>query len=278
MAAATLSESMPPAIGMIARRSADCLPARRQPVPLRAEHQRQPVHPGDRLLDGDGVVGQGERHRGEAALAQPREGVVPVRQPRPRQREHRAHRDLDRPAVERVGAARGQQDGVEAERRARPEDRPDVGVVDDLLQHQDGPGLCEHVVQRRERAALERGQRPAVHVEAGHLLGQLLGHHVAGRLRGREHVGQAVEPARRHEEGAGPVAGLDRAPHHLLPLGQEQPVLGLEVLAELDVAQVAVVGQPRVVGRPDLDQLSHAGRVVWGSARAGPPPRRHRPR
>jgi hypothetical protein len=57
------------------------------------------------------------------------------------------------------------------------------------------------------------------------------------------------------------MAGLDRAAYHLLPLGQEQPVLGLEVLAELDVAQVAVVGQPRVVGRADLDQLSHGAQT-----------------
>ena len=34
------------------------LPARRESVPLRAQHQRQPVHPGHGLLDGDGVVGQ----------------------------------------------------------------------------------------------------------------------------------------------------------------------------------------------------------------------------
>ena len=51
--------------------------------------------------------------------------------------------------------------------------------------------------------------------------------------------------AMRKERGG---AGLDRAAYDLLALGEEQPVLGLEVLAQLDVAQVAVVGQPRVVG------------------------------
>ena len=61
------------------------LPARRETVPLRAQHQRQPVHAGDGLLDGDGVVGQGERDRGEAALGEAGQRVVPVRQPRPRQ-------------------------------------------------------------------------------------------------------------------------------------------------------------------------------------------------
>ena len=52
------------------------------------------------------------------------------------QGEDRAHGDLDRAAVERVGAARRQQDGVEPERRTAAEDRADVGVVDDVLEHQ----------------------------------------------------------------------------------------------------------------------------------------------
>ena len=190
MAAATLSESMPrghrddrAAVGRL-------LPARREPVPLRAQHQRQPVDPGHGLLDRDGVVGQGQRHRGEAAAAQRRERVVPVRQPGPRQREHRAHRDLDRPAVERVGAARRQQHGVEAERGAASgrSRRRWCG-----RRSPPAPGPTARPRARRprvgQRPAFQRGQRAAVHVEAGDLLGQRLGHHVAGRV--------ASSPARR---------------------------------------------------------------------------------
>ena len=81
--------------------------------------------------------------------------------------------------------------------------------------------------------------------------------HVAGGVGGGEHVGQPIEPARRHQERAHREAALDRAADDLLALGEEQPVLGLEVLAQLDVAQVAVVGEPGIVGRRDLDQLSH---------------------
>ena len=73
----------------------------------------------------------------------------------------------------------------------------------------------------------------------------------------REHVGQPVQPARRHQERPGRVAGLDRPAYDLLALGQEQPVLRLEVRPELDVAQVAVVGQPWVGGVGDLDQRRH---------------------
>ena len=115
-----------------------------------------------------------------------------------------------------------------------------------------------------------------MHVEAGDLLDQGLGQDVAGRVAAAEHVGEAVEPPRRHQERARRVARLDRAADDLLALGEEQAVLGLEVLAQLDVAQVAVVGQPGVVGVGDLDELrgvSHARSVPDAPPR---PPRRSR--
>ena len=81
-----------------------------------------------------------------------------------------------------------------------------------------------------------------------------------------EHIGQAVQPPRRHEERPGGVAGRHGAAYDLLALGQEQPVLGLEVLAQLDVTQVPVVGQPRIRRVGDLDQLGH---VAPGPKRSG---------
>ena len=112
-----------------------------------------------------------------------------------------------------------------------------------------------------------------MYVETGHVLGQPLGHDVAGRVGHGQDVGQAVEPARRHQERPGLVAGLHGPADHLLPLREEEPVLGLEALAQLDVAQVAVVGQTGVVGVGDLDEVSH-GRSVPDAPR--PPPRRPR--
>ena len=82
-----------------------------------------------------------------------RQGVVPVRQPGPRRGEDRAHADLDRAAVERVGAARREQHGVEAEGGAGAEDRADVGVVDEVLEHEHRAGAGEHVVDRAAAAA-----------------------------------------------------------------------------------------------------------------------------
>ena len=96
-----------------------------------------------------------------------------------------------------------------------------------------------------------------MHVEAGDLLGERLGDDVAGRVGGRQHVGEPVEPARRHQERARREAGLDGAAYDLLALGEEQAVLGLEVLAQVDVAQVAVVGEPLVGGVGDLDEVCH---------------------
>ena len=100
---------------------------------------------------------------------------MPVGQPGPRQAEHRAHRDLDRASVERVGAPRRQQHRVEPERRPAAEDRADVGVVDEVLEDQDRPGAVEHVGDRRQRSSYQRSQRTPVDVEPGDLLGQRLG-------------------------------------------------------------------------------------------------------
>src|SRR4029079_15806020 len=52
-------------------------------------------------------------------------------------------------------------------------------------------------------------------------------------------------------------AGLGGTAYDLLALGQEEPVLGLEVRPELYVAQVAVVGEPLGLRIGDLDQLCH---------------------
>ena len=46
-------------------------------------------------------------------------------------------------------------------------------------------------------------------------------------------------------------------------------MLGLEVRAQLDVAQVAVVGEPRVVRVGDLDQRCHVGPLAHGEKCCG---------
>jgi hypothetical protein len=61
------------------------LPAQRQPLPLTAEHQRHPVEVGDRVVEGQGVVGGCHRQGREAASRWLRQRAVPVLQARPRQ-------------------------------------------------------------------------------------------------------------------------------------------------------------------------------------------------
>ena len=83
-------------------------------------------------------------------------------------------------------------------------------------------------------------------VEPGDLLGELLAEDVAGRVGRLEDVREAVEPAGGHQKGPWGEAGLGGPAYDLLALGQEQPVLGLEMGPQLNVAKIAVVGQTRV--------------------------------
>ena len=64
-----------------------------------------------------------------------REVPRPGLQPRPRNLEHRAHADPDAAAVERIPAARRDQDGVDVQGSGGAEDGTDVGVVHDVFQH-----------------------------------------------------------------------------------------------------------------------------------------------
>src|SRR4029079_11968456 len=94
----------------------------------------------------------------------------------------------------------------------------------------------------------------------GALRGKRVGDDVARSLAAVEHVGEAVQPAWCHQEGPGRETRLDGPADDLLPLGQEQAGLGLEMRPELDVAQVAVVGEARVVRVGDLGQRCHAAK------------------
>ena len=167
---------------MTARRSAAFSHRGESPWPSEPSTRATRSSPATASSIGVGVVGEGERDRGEATSGQVREGVVPVGKAGPRRGEDRAHADLDRASVQRVGAAWRQQYGVEAEGGAAAEDRADIGVVDNVLEHQYLTRAVEHLVEGRERTALERGERATVHVEAGDLLGQRLTDDVAALI------------------------------------------------------------------------------------------------
>jgi len=128
-------------------------------------------------------------------------------------------------------------------------------VVHDVLQDHESL-QPQQVGQIAGLVSMQRSQGAAVHVEAGHLLGQLLGHDVHGDVRpGVDHVRQRAEPPLGQQERPGSVASLQRSADDLLPLGDEESPLGLQVLAQGRVAESDVVVEPGVAGVGDLDDL-----------------------
>jgi hypothetical protein len=158
-------------------------PACRQAVALGAEQQRDAAPAvGECLADrGRAVVG-GEREDREAAVLELGEAVEPFGHPGVGDREHGAHRYLDRAPVQRVGAAGREQYGVHAERRGAAEDRADVAVVDEVFEDHDPVRVLDHVLDGWQWLAAERGERAAVHAVAGEPFGDLVGDYVHGHL------------------------------------------------------------------------------------------------
>ena len=161
MAAATLSESMPAAIGITARRSADVSQRGDSPWPSEPSTSASRSTPG----------APPPRSATASSARVERDGREPGRRSAGRasyQSSSRVHgtvktapiADLDRPPVERVGAAGREQHGVDAERGAAAEDRADVGVVDDVLEDQHGPRAGRAPRRRRAAAASSEASAP----------------------------------------------------------------------------------------------------------------------
>ncbi len=91
--------------------------------------------------------------------------------------------------------------------------------------------------------------------EAGDALHHLVRDQVDPRVA--QHVFQAGEPAACRQHRPDGVSGRDGPPDDLLALRHEQAALGLQALAQLDVAQPHVVGQPGVGGVGNGDELRH---------------------
>ncbi len=229
----------------------------------------------------DRLLVQGERRRDVSGLAQRRDAPGPGLQARPRHLEDRAHGDLDRTAVEGVGTVRGEQYRVHAERGGTPEEGADVGVVVHGFQDHDAARGRDHLGDPGQRLAVEGGEDPAVQVEADQPLGDRVVDHVHRGVEGVGHVVEHRAAAPGEQQRTGAVSGAQRTAHHLLPLGQEQPVLGLQAAAEAAVPQPHVVGQPLVGGIGHLDDV-HGPIVVDPAHRpagtAACPRRRLRPR
>jgi hypothetical protein len=209
---------------------------------------------------------RGEREGAEPGGLQLREAVEPAGHPGVRDGEHRTHRDLDRPPVQRVGAPRRQHDRVDAERGRAAEDRAHVAVVNQVFEHDDPARAGDDRGDTGQRLAGQRRQRAPVHPVPGEAFRDLVGNHVdggGGHVQGRD-VGQ---PALAEEHRAHGVAGRDGAGDDLRALRDEQAVLGLQVRPQARVRQPGVVGQPDVGGVVDLN--GHAPSVHQSSADRG---------
>ncbi len=164
LAAATFSESTPPPWG-----SARAGPPGR-PGPRGGRRPRCPAAPPCARAQANGtdlgcVRVQGHGDRGES----PQIGERIRARPGPGHPQHGAHRDLHRAPVERIGASRRDEDGIGAQGCGVAEDGSDVRVVDEV--DQDDHEACggQELGRWRQRAALERGQRTAMHAVPGHL-------------------------------------------------------------------------------------------------------------
>ena len=229
----------------------------RQAIPLRSEDEGQPPgRVGGQLVEAHRVVGQCERRDREPDALEVGDAPRPRVDASPRHLEDGAHGDADRPAVQRIRAARGDQHRVDAERRGRPEDRPDVGVVDDVLEDQDPSRIGDEGIHGGQHWSLHRGERTPMQVEPGELLDDVVladeDRDPVGLGRGDE-VREVGDPPLGHEVAAGSVPGLQRPPDDLLRLGDVEPSLRLGPPSQRDVGQRDVVGQAVVVGTGDGD-------------------------
>jgi hypothetical protein len=122
----------------------------------------------------------------------------------------------------------------------------------------------DDVGNRRERLAVEGGQRTPMHVEPGQLLEDVVRRGVHRRLDRVHERRHALQPLRRHDHRPRPVSRGECAADDLLALGDEHAVRRLDARAERDVGEVAVVRQPVVVRIVDRQSLSadHAQTVT----------------
>ena len=110
-----------------------------------------------------------QRDQREPVRAQDAEAGRPFGHSRERHRERGRHRGPNRFPVERIAAAGAQQHRADAERRRAPKDPADVVGVGDVLEHDNEPGLRQHLDGGDERWPLDERQTSAVHVEPGDL-------------------------------------------------------------------------------------------------------------
>jgi hypothetical protein len=142
-------------------------------------------------------------------------------------------------------------------------------VVVDAFEDDDAPRTGEDGLGFGQVPAVEGRERAAVDVEAGDGLEDGRSGGVAGRPRRGGMVGELVDAFDIDEHGAHAVSGAERAGDDTLAFGDEQAVRLLELRAQGEVGEGAVVAQA-VVGRVvDKGGLLGHRSIVPGGGRAG---------
>ena len=181
-----------------------------------------------------------------------RTSLVPRADPRPRDLQHGAHRDADGAPVERVGAARRDENGVRSDPRHRAEDGPNVGRICHVLENDHPPGVGQQVLDRPKRRPVQGGDESPMQQISRELL-QEFG-------RPREH-GDVIPDQRyrlrdsiaERQYRARTMAGAKRALEYECGLGKVESVTGALRFLQRDIGLVGVVSESRIVERVDLD-------------------------
>ena len=190
--------------------------------------------------------------------------------------EHRAHAHAGRATVQRVTARGAHQNAIDVQRSRRAENRADVGVVDNALEHAHAhrtlprrlDDAAQELIDRNLTRATKRRERTARHVKARQLLHKLhRGHEHGNRartfahnqaLKQRHHL---VEPAFAQKKAHRLVSGTHCALDDLGTLGDKDALLRLQHAAQLALGQSHVGIEPLVLERIDsqhLNGISHS--------------------
>ena len=229
-----------------------------------------PVRP-RRPVEWNRVGRRREREQGEAATSHLVEGAHPG----PGHRERVADRDAHAAAVERIGALRVEQHGVDPERRRVAEQDAEVLVVVEPLDHRDPSGPVEQRARppaaasarpTRPRPDAGRSRRPAA---------TLVFCDVHGSVDALEHVGQDRVLRGGDEHGSHGSTRFHERPHDERRLGDEEPLLGLDPAPQRRIREPEVVGEPRIVGVGDANdgRSDGTGSTVPAPAGTHPAPR-----
>ena len=210
-AVATLSESVPLAIGMLARTSAARMACSVRPGAFCADHHRHLLS----LLTGrfgglpqSSIPRWGQSHDLVVALSQHLQVSLPssgsTREFRPWQSQHVPHRNAHTAAVQGIGGSSAEQHGIHPQPRGVAEDRPDILVIPHTFQHRNhtaGFWSILHLLQYRFHSAhaiggvispvcsrfrggkpICRGNQASVHIEARNLFEHFAGHLIDGEF------------------------------------------------------------------------------------------------